>query len=463
MFKNDRSWLENLIHILMLRGDTAFGLLAQHMIASVLDNPPFWAAVGMRQDGALLLAVSRKLQDKPDAVQLETLKHELLHVASGHFSPRLEILRRMYGADLVQIAVDLSVNQHLRTEVFKGHHDMELQVPEMWNLPKNLTTEEYARRLHENFQDFSQEYRLQCGPGGTGPQPDGQGSSQEDCQGNDKADDPRKVLRTLDNLAESYAASAEEFAPEAVDERMHALVKEVQEAADRLDGSCGRGWKTADTEEFVKPRRRRSDIGWRAYMRRAESRLRSTTRVPSLLRPSRRCPEHYGRKRAKRLNWWFTVDTSGSMGQKELSLPDSELRAMYSRGMRLLVFQQDAQLKGGPVPYDPRSGLNRFLGRGGTDFSPILERLLHTSPAQKPSLLIIYTDGHGGAESYLRKIEKVYGRWSARKERPAGTPDGVRVLWLLTPGGLAAASFKGRVPFGEVLKVSEGDDHDEDL
>jgi predicted metal-dependent peptidase len=68
------------------------------------------------------------------------------------------------------------------------------------------------------------------------------------------------------------------------------------------------------------------------------------------------------------------------------------------------------------------------MGGGGTDFRPFFERVRRDYDLSSPLVTIYLTDGYG-----------------AFPERAPSFP----VLWVVTPGGLAAESF----PFGEVVRL----------
>jgi predicted metal-dependent peptidase len=149
---------------------------------------------------------------------------------------------------------------------------------------------------------------------------------------------------------------------------------------------------------------------------------------PILGRPPRRFPELTGvlpgrGRRASRPRVLAVIDTSGSIGARDLEAIDGEL-ARLGRQHRVTVAECDAAVRR-VAPY--RGRLRQVRGRGGTDLRPPLEPgFLRRWRAE---LVIYFTDGSGPA--------------------PAAAP-GVPVIWCLVPGGRAPAAW------GRTIRMEEG-------
>src|SRR5262249_18299534 len=143
---------------------------------------------------------------------------------------------------------------------------------------------------------------------------------------------------------------------------------------------------------------------------------------PILGRPPRRFPELVGvlpgrGRRASRPRILAVIDTSGSIGGRDLEAIDGEL-ARLAKQNRVIVAECDAAVRRAE-PY--RGRLRQVRGRGGTDLRPALEPgFLRRWRAE---LVIYFTDGYGPA--------------------PAAAPR-VPVIWCLTAGGRPPAAW-GRV------------------
>jgi predicted metal-dependent peptidase len=174
-----------------------------------------------------------------------------------------------------------------------------------------------------------------------------------------------------------------------------------------------------------------------------ESRALHTKRVSSKRRPSRRHPAYWGYITKAGLYAMVAVDTSGSMAEEQLKLLDPELKALHVRGCKLNVIHCDAEVAK-VEPYNVHEGLVKFIGRGGTDFSPVFEHISKLRHTQRPDFLLFYTDGCGDCAAYLNKrgIDSTV-------ERPLRSPDGTYVLWLV-PDRSCVDVIKEAVPFGEI-------------
>lgn len=126
------------------------------------------------------------------------------------------------------------------------------------------------------------------------------------------------------------------------------------------------------------------------------------------------------------------VDTSGSVGETEMQVFISEVRAILRAypHLRCELFYADAALYG-PYPLKPDSTIPAPQGGGGTDFRPFFERIA-THPFLWGKTVAIYlTDGYGSFP-----------------ERAPKCP----VLWVVTPGGRDLDQF----PFGETMRLLPG-------
>jgi len=123
------------------------------------------------------------------------------------------------------------------------------------------------------------------------------------------------------------------------------------------------------------------------------------------------------------------VDTSGSVGRKEMALFLGEVRGILDSYPHLVVslYYIDAACHG---PYDltREMELPTPVGGGGTDFRPFFRAVCDVQTDQRPHLCIYLTDGMGTFPS-----------------EPPQAP----VLWVLSPGGIGLQE----IPFGEAVRL----------
>jgi len=319
---------------------------------------------------------------------------------------------------------------------------------EKYGFPKDLSSEQYCRLLQDAISQSkipppsSQSLKIalpgaEIGEAGEPGQPgdpfEGKGEYR-----------PSEVF----DLSKDEGVTADQATREVL-----RSVTEALEARGR-EWNKTRGFGGSDRDAFVEASKRHSRVPWHYFLRVAESRFRSEEVVHTRSRPSRRCPYHPGRVRKYGLDVAFMIDTSGSMGAEQLQLVDAELRGMHTRGAHIAVIHCDAAVAK-IESYTPFTAMERFHGRGGTDFSPALLTIRDMYP--RPGLFVGFTDGFGGIADYVEAVSAEreagwYEEFAARKL--STTPDGVEALWLIPEGCMDPEEFQEQVcPWGQVIVV----------
>ena len=123
------------------------------------------------------------------------------------------------------------------------------------------------------------------------------------------------------------------------------------------------------------------------------------------------------------------IDTSGSVGEEELSLFLGELQGILSAYpmLRCWLFYADASCYG---PYELLDGsdIPAPKGGGGTDFRPFFKKVARHWNREKQAVCVYLTDGYG--------------------DFPKQEPE-LSTLWVVVPGGLDEEEF----PWGEVVRL----------
>ena len=139
----------------------------------------------------------------------------------------------------------------------------------------------------------------------------------------------------------------------------------------------------------------------------------------------------------------FAIDTSGSVGHKELVRAASEAKAVLTAlgGVSMHFISCDATIHGNAQVRTLQEVLSKIGGGGGTDFRPVQDAFAADKPAP-PDIVIFVTDGCGPA----------YAR----------APKGSRYIWLLTgpyrqhPEGYDDADkHVGPITYGEFVEVDD--------
>jgi predicted metal-dependent peptidase len=376
----------------------------------------------------------------------ELMKHEILHFVYGHISSRGNALVEKYGQAIANIAMDLVVNQQI-DHALLAKEGLPGQTVEKYGFEKNLTTTQYCELLNQLMK--CEDPRLT-------------GSLSGFAEDGEQTPVLVEVAIKPDGAWECITKT--ELSKEVIDAVVAQLVESAkQEAADRTgkegESGSGRGWHTAEANEFIAQVKRPPQIPWYHKLRRLEENKRSEERIPSLVRPSRRHPLHFGRIKHHSLTVWVGIDVSGSMGRQQLCVIDAELRAIQQRGADLVVLQVDAELKS-KKPYDRKTGVTQFKGRGGTDFSPFLLELDKLPRWERPSFAVFYTDGYGCIRNYVREFKKKSGEEAYERAiagNPVKTPNGIAILWILAANTTTPENFRTLVPFGEITVLPAPD------
>jgi hypothetical protein len=240
------------------------------------------------------------------------------------------------------------------------------------------------------------------------------------------------------------------------DQALSSIVAQVHQEGASSQQGLGRGFDSAEASQVFAAMKRKVKTAWQQELKLIATGARDIKRVYAKRRPSRRHPDHIGRLRRKKLQGVVLIDTSGSMGKRELELVDSEVRHLHQTlKADLTIFHCDAGVAK-QEPYNPREELTRFFGRGGTDFSPALIEARKLYPM--PTLFVGFTDGYGSVRAYRDLIVSERGEdWMARHDARGGTfsPDGMHVVWLLPQGNLSPDDFKTSIcPWGRVIEVT---------
>ena len=131
----------------------------------------------------------------------------------------------------------------------------------------------------------------------------------------------------------------------------------------------------------------------------------------------------------EKLRVFLAVDTSGSVGGKEMAHFLGEVQAILGAYPHLeaTLYYADAACYG-PYELTSSSDLPKPRGGGGTDFRPFFQTIERELDGSQQGVCVYLTDGYGTF--------------------PSSSPS-LPVLWVLSPGGLRVEG----VPFGEAVRL----------
>lgn len=324
------------------------------------------------------------------------LWHEAQHVLRKSFD-------RLKGVDeeTANICEDLAINTTARHNAC-WEFPPGVLLPAKYNLPEDLTAEEYYRLLPDNAKaDASGACCGQCGSAAGGSSP----SSKE-------------IEKEADALYGRTEVDVD-------------LIR-LGAARDIVNHEKFAGKVPGKWSEWANKILEPSKVSWEVYfhnlVRTASSRITQGDADYSIMHPSRRIfamppgpfrPGLVGHE----LEFAIIIDTSGSMDiQKHIRPALREARgAVLASGCdRCWFLQGDADVSTKPVRISAQNLVDvEIKGRGGTDFRVPIAAAMKLRP--KPNLILYYTDGFGPAP----------------QQQPAGT----EFIWVVVEGGKPPVSW----------------------
>jgi predicted metal-dependent peptidase len=315
-----------------------------------------------------------KIQELGWSVEIlaNILIHEISHPLRNH-AERCVIM----GADhqIWNIATDCAINWHLRQE--KCVLPDNVCYPELYGMPENLLEEEYYERLMENATKVKVSIKNpgvaggNCGSGATGIKEDWEISGDDNREGQ----------------TPSISSSEAELIRRKVAQDM------IEHSQSR--GTLPAGWERW-AQEILHPQ-----VNWRkelpAQVRRGlmaitgkqdytYARL-SRRQLPGIILPAMQGP-------IPKVD--LLIDTSGSMGDKELGQALGELQGMLRatgvRDVGVRVYSCDAALHTAQKVFSVNQA--KLAGGGGTDMCEGIRAIAERTRKDRANILVIVSDGY---------------------------------------------------------------------
>lgn len=301
----------------------------------------------------------------PEAVCLEALKHETLHVAFNHFTlwdtkadSEAEHRKR-------NIAEDLEVNCYVKKENLFNEY-IKAYFPEDKGFNRELGSREYYKLLPDvNTQDFQLKFGISIGG-------NGKGKGTGDMQFDDHSMWP-------DDMSDAEKAVIEQ-----------AIEDIVVQAAEICEKSCGSiPGEMKMRIDAIRNRKIKPAADWKRYVRRYIGNEFTEFIRKSRKRESRRFPGAPGNKHRRKSHILVAVDTSGSVSKKEYEEFFLQIRTLTQHAT-FRVVECDTEIT---KEFDYKGKMpDTVFGGGGTSFEPPVTMFL--SNRRKYDALIYFTDGY---------------------------------------------------------------------
>ncbi len=336
------------------------------------------------------------------------LVHELYHIIYLHLQ-RMEMIRHKYKKIIINIGLDVAINQFIRN-LPEGICDLQYLKKE-FNIdakPKE-TAEYYIELLHqesktnEKLQGLIKNSELQRG------QIDIDSLAKEIMKGimHDKWDESDKT-QEYENLKD-------------------VVRRLVNDAAEKSTGNIPN-----DIQELISKLNEKPQISWQEILK---------VHLGSIPVPYKKTIMRRDRRQHDRLDLRgrlsdhiaeiiVAIDTSGSMGEKELQYIFNEIFAILkNKKFKLTIIECDAIIQKIYQVKNRGDVDMTVMGRGGTSFDPVFEYIREKK--LRKTILLYFTDGLGDFEL---------------KNRPIN----FRTIWILT-GKNSKLSLKE--PYGQIKNL----------
>ena len=412
-----------------------YGILLSSMDRKPV-TPDICSTLGVCRTGNVFRLVYNPafVDNLPVDTVLELCKHEVLHVAFGHFT--------MWDDDNVSksehihrnCAEDLEINGYLnRSKIDKKAGGL---WAEDFGWDKYLGTKEYYKKLDDlknQFQKQAANQPSQPCNGGLGGQsgqaqqnqsqsqnsnqsqgqnqgqqqsqsqqangagmPGGQGSPGNGGQGGGKGQQNQDAGEQFDEDIQNRAFDDHSMWPKDMSDTEKELLNQAVEelvafAADEVEKGRGTipGEMKGRIESIRKKKKPKPVADWKRYFRRYVGNEFSEFIRKSKKRESRRFPDAAGNRHRRKSNILVGIDTSGSVSMPEYMEFMGQLRTL-SETSNFHVVECDAVIQ---YEYDYKGKPNEILhGGGGTEFSPVIDLFL--ANRKKYEALVYFTDGY---------------------------------------------------------------------
>ncbi|HHY28718.1 MAG TPA: hypothetical protein GX523_18625 [Desulfitobacterium dehalogenans] len=334
-----------------------------------------------------------------------TIKHEILHILSGHLW-RAKELKGRYNALAINMAMNIVVNAYLK------------------DLPPYSVTLEWVN-LHYSlkllpFKPF--EYYVE---------------------------EIQALLDLFEADEPDENKDADEIKTEYDPEKAHDLWEEssdtddktLQEFTEKFIAHAQKGSVPGYLESMISSlRNSQGELPWNLYLKRLMGTVPSHNKK-TVTRRNRRQPERLdlrGQLRSHKAKILVALDISGSISDQEFNQAIKEVLAIVKNyNHDITIVECDNDIRRVYKVKTLKDVKDRLNIRGGTRFTPVFEY----ANEHKINLLIYFTDGQGE--------EKLYT-----------TPRGYKTLWVLSGRGKELSLAK---PYGAVKKLKQVEVKDDTL
>ena len=313
--------------------------------------------------------------------------HEIEHIILNH--PAEMVKSNPTGnSDIYEkfnLAADASVNDRLRYEIVSENRKF-MTVPDGCILSETLKKMFRLRNIRP-LESYSYYFNLIKDKAEPDNENDNTGSQGKDFGESDDIITQYNFVRTVEhNWSDSDDA----------DEITEVIKELINTSAEMMDDEI-RGLMPAHFLEQIKLINEPPKISWQKLLKKYVGTI-TADKKKTRTRLNRRQPDRYdlsGEINDKILKITVAIDTSASVTDKEVSMIFNEIFAILSkRKYCITVIECDSEIQRIYTVRNPSDVRSDVAGRGGTEFSPVIE-YINSDKYFRDSLLIYFTDGYG--------------------------------------------------------------------
>lgn len=349
--------------------------------------------------------------ESDDTKQLCLLVHEMLHVAYQHFFfydlfPKKELLN---------LAADFEVNSWIDAI----SPDWHWLLPTEYGFLSCLGFKAYYKLLDRVDEDKTGSEE--------GLQPQGSSAEDDNIRRIERGLAPSEIKKIKDLIerAKEFDHGWKDFGGGMSDAEKQLLKDAIDGNLKRAaEGSTDRGYMPANLRDYIDKLllKRAAVFNWKAYFRRMLGFIYDVNVKKTKKKESKRFVGASGLKHKKKSSIFVVVDTSGSIGTKDLKEFFTEINYVYKAGTKVTICECDMVINR-IIEYKGKYDGN-VQGGGGTSMTPAIRYFnQHRNDYQT---IILFTDGY--VES---NPEKILGN----------------AIWVITANGNKNRQYQGKTIF----------------
>mgnify|MGYP003640680377 CR=1 FL=1 len=271
------------------------------------------------------------------------LKHEALHILLHHLSRTKHFAFNPRGYN---IAADCAINCHI-----EGLPEGALY-PKQFGMPDNQSSEWYYKTLKKEAEEQGKSF-------------------DEFIEGKGDTVDDHSMWGDFDD--------------DIIEEKIRNIAEKAIKAQEAKGWGSIAGSLAGQVIAANKPK-----VNWKKEVRWFINKVVLMGRKSTRMRPNRRYGiTSPGSKRNYTSRLLVAFDTSGSVSDKQLEYFVTELNGMIDH-VEVDFVQFDTVIQGKPEPFSKKASKIKVLGRGGTNFSPVIR----LADEKKYDGLVVFTDGY---------------------------------------------------------------------